>query len=126
MSLLFFQPVRSENLPETQSILSFFKDTGPTARVVLGILLFFSFVSWVIIFAKYSQFKSAVNANRAFLRAFRKAPNLDAVAAAAEQFRAAPLTTVFDFGYQEATRQVKLRGEIIDSGGSPAMPCSRA
>ncbi|MBL0160202.1 MAG: MotA/TolQ/ExbB proton channel family protein [Bryobacterales bacterium] len=84
------------------------------SKIVLVLLLAGSVMSWVIIFAKYSQFKSAVGANGAFLRAFRKAPNLDAVAAAAEQFRAAPLTTVFDFGYQEATRQVKLRGEIIN------------
>ena len=87
---------------------------SPVSKLVLAILLLGSVGSWVIIFAKWSQFKAAVAANGAFLRAFRKSPNLDAVAAAAEQFRAAPLTTVFDFGYQEATRQVKLRGEIIN------------
>lgn len=87
---------------------------SPVSKLVLALLLTGSVGSWVIIFAKWSQFKKAVAANHAFLRAFRKAPNLDAVAAAAEQFRDAPLTTVFDFGYQEATRQVKLRGEIIN------------
>lgn len=96
------------------SLLEMLAEASLVSKIVLVLLLAGSVMSWVIIFAKYSQFKSAVGANGAFLRAFRKAPNLDAVAAAAEQFRAAPLTTVFDFGYQEATRQVKLRGEIIN------------
>jgi biopolymer transport protein TolQ len=87
---------------------------SPVSMAVLALLLLGSVGSWVIIFAKWSQFKNAAAANRAFLRAFRKSPNLDAVAAAGEQFRDAPLTTVFDFGYQEATRQVKARGEIIN------------
>jgi len=47
-----FQAVSVENLGEGQGILSFFKEAGPTAKVVLGILLFFSLVSWIIIFAK--------------------------------------------------------------------------
>lgn len=87
---------------------------SPVSQFVLALLLAGSIMSWVIISAKWSQFKKAAEANSAFLRAFRKSPNLDAVAAAAEQFRDAPLTTVFDFGYQEAARQVKLRGEIIN------------
>ena len=33
------------------SLASFFRDTGPSAKVVLGILLFFSLVSWLIIIA---------------------------------------------------------------------------
>ena len=96
------------------SLLDLVVTASPVSKAVLALLLVGSVGSWVIIFAKWSQFKSAVAANSAFLRAFRKSPNLDAVAAAGEQFRAAPLTTVFDFGYQEATRQVKLRGEIIN------------
>ena len=96
------------------SLLEMLATASPVSKAVLAILLVGSVMSWVIIFAKYSQFKNAEAANISFRRAFRKSPNLDAVAAAAEQFRAAPLTTVFDFGYQEATRQVKLRGEIIN------------
>ena len=96
------------------SLLDLVATASPVSKAVLALLLLGSVGSWVIIFAKWGQFKNAVAANHAFLRAFRKSPNLDAVAAAGEQFRAAPLTTVFDFGYQEATRQVKLRGEIIN------------
>ena len=40
-----------------------------------------------------------------FCVSFRKSTRLDAVAAATEQFRAAPLVVVFDFGYSEVLRQ---------------------
>jgi biopolymer transport protein TolQ len=82
---------------------------SPISKMVLVILLVASLLSWTVIFAKWTQFKAAQSANTAFLRAFRKAPGLDAVAVALEQFRQAPLSAVFDFGYQEVARQAKSR-----------------
>lgn len=84
------------------------------SKVVLVLLLIASLMSWAVIFAKWSQFRNASTANSAFLRAFRKAPGLEAVAVAVEQFRASPLTGVFDFGYQEVARQMKAKGAIIN------------
>src|SRR5215510_8083593 len=71
-----FQPVTTENLPGQPSIFSFFTEAGIADRVVLAILLLFSFVSWVIIFAKfiplttlfkagYAELDAQVKANRA-------------------------------------------------------------
>jgi biopolymer transport protein TolQ len=71
-------------------------------------------VSWTIIFSKWSMFRRARNANLRFLRLFRKASRLDAVAAATEQYRAAPLVTVFDFGYSEVARQISARSRITN------------
>lgn len=82
------------------------------ANVVLAILLAASLLSWTIILAKWTQFRGARSANAAFLRAFRKAPGLDAVAVAVEQFRAAPLSAVFDFGYHEVARQTQKVGTV--------------
>lgn len=87
---------------------------SPVAKFVLVLLLLASLMSWAVIFAKWSQFRNGGAANAAFLRAFRKAPGLDAVAVALEQFRVSPLTGVFDFGYQEVTRQIKARGRIVN------------
>ena len=81
---------------------------------VLILLVAFSLVSWTIVFSKWSRFKKARAASAHFLRAFRKAPGLDAVAVASEQFRASPLVTVFEFGYAEVERQVKTRGTIVN------------
>jgi len=88
------------------------KTTQPVALTVRGLLAGFSLVSWTIIFSKAGTFRKARNANLRFLRAFRKSARLDAVAAATEQFRAAPLATVFDFGYSEVARQIQARARI--------------
>ena len=50
-----------------------------------------------------------------FLRAFRKASGLEAVMVASEQFRPAPLVSVFDFGYEEVARQVKAKGGLTSN-----------
>ena len=86
--------------------------SGILTFVVLGILLAFSVFSWTVIFAKAGAFRKARIADRRFLRAFRKANGLEAVMVASEQYRPAPLVSVFDFGYEEVARQVKARGTI--------------
>ncbi len=90
------------------------KTTDPIPMVVLGLLALASLLSWTIIFSKLGSFRTARNANLRFLRAFRKASRLDAVAAATEQFRGAPLATVFDFGYSEVARQIQARSRITN------------
>jgi biopolymer transport protein TolQ len=80
--------------------------------IVLGLLAVASVFSWTVIIAKWLMLRGARDSNRKFLRAFRKATRLDAVAAASEQFRAAPLVGVFDFGYSEVCRQMAARSRI--------------
>jgi biopolymer transport protein TolQ len=81
---------------------------------VLGILLVASVVSWGVVFSKWFVFGRARRSNHRFLRAFRKATGLEAVAVASEQFRPCPLATVFDFGYEEVARQIKARGKVTN------------
>jgi biopolymer transport protein TolQ len=85
---------------------------SPLSIGVIGLLIVFSIFSWTIIFAKWSSIRQARHADVRFLRAFRKATGLDAVAVASEQFRPAPMATVFDFGYEEVARQVKAGGTV--------------
>jgi biopolymer transport protein TolQ len=94
----------------TQSILN----AGPVSWTVLAILLALSVLSWTIILAKWKRFSAARTANTQFLRAFRKAASMEAVAVSSEQFRLSPLVTVFDFGYDEVGRQVKARGTLTN------------
>jgi len=86
--------------------------SSPLNLGVLAVLLVFSILSWAIIFSKWSIFRRARQADARFLRAFRKATGLEAVQVASEQFRPAPLVAVFDFGFEEAARQVKARGAV--------------
>jgi biopolymer transport protein TolQ len=88
------------------------RSSEPIPIAVMGILLLFSLLSWTVIFSKWFTFSRAASANKKFLRAFRKADRMDAIAAASQQFTAAPLVAVFDFGYGEIRRQVTKRGSI--------------
>jgi biopolymer transport protein TolQ len=86
----------------------------PVPLAIIVILVVFSLISWTIVFSKGSVFSRARKSNRNFLRAFRKAANLQAVAVASEQFGLAPLVAVFDFGYGEIERQIKQRGALVN------------
>jgi biopolymer transport protein TolQ len=86
----------------------------PVPLAVMSALVLLSILSWAIVLSKWSAFRAAIDANRTFARAFRKADAVQSVALAAEQFRKAPVVSVFDFGYAEVARQVKARGAITN------------
>jgi biopolymer transport protein TolQ len=97
------------------SILEMVKTSQPIPITVMALLLILSLLSWTIIFSKYFTFRQANSANRQFLRAFRKANGLEQVALASEQFRASPLVAVFDFGFEEVSRQRKKGGRLTNA-----------
>ena len=90
------------------------RNPDPIVIAVMGVLASVSLLSWTVIFSKLFTFRRAAAANKSFLRAFRKAERMDAIAAASQQFTAAPLVAVFDFGYSEVNRQVAKRGRITN------------
>jgi biopolymer transport protein TolQ len=92
--------------------LEMLRNNGPVESAILGVLVCFSIYSWTVIFSKMSSLRTARKANSRFLRAFRKAPGMEAVMVASEQYRPSPLVAVFDFGYEELERQVKARGTV--------------
>ncbi len=94
------------------SIWDLIQAASPVAKAVMVLLLILSIFSWAVIFSKWSVFGRARRSNRQFLRAFRKANALDAVALASEQYRSSPLVSIFDFGYSEIDRQMKAAGTL--------------
>ena len=100
--------------PADLSLWDLFQNLRPIPLAIIVILVLFSLYSWTIVFSKSSVFSKARRDNRSFLRAFRKANSLQAVAIASEQFSSAPLVAVFDFGYGEMERQVKQRGAVVN------------
>ena len=101
-------------IPADLSLWDILQNLRPVPLAIIVILILFSLFSWTIVFAKSSVFGRARRENRNFLRAFRKANNLQAVAMASEQYSSAPLVAVFDFGYGEIERQVKQRGGLVN------------
>ena len=89
------------------SLMTFFRETGPVAKVVLGILLFFSVVSWLIIIAKFIRLKRVRRQSNRFLDFFRKSKRFSEVNTMASQLSDTPLTTLFKSGYAELDAQIK-------------------
>jgi biopolymer transport protein TolQ len=82
--------------------------------IIIGILVFFSLFSWTIVLSKSGIFSRATGRNKKFLAAFRKAKNLQTIAAVTDQFNESPLVTIFEFGYREIERQVSQRGSLVN------------
>lgn len=102
------QTVTSAALETTGgSLFSFFRQAGPAAKVVLAILLFFSLVSWLIIFAKYIRLTRIRGQSNRFLEFFRKSKRFSEVNTIAAQLTDTPLTTLFKSGYAELDQQIK-------------------
>lgn len=96
------------------SLWSIVSASKPISMAVLLLLAAASIYSWTIVFQKYSKLKKATEDNGRFLRVFRKAPDVNTVTAACEQFPTAPLVAVFDAGWAEVDRQVRHRGKLIN------------
>ncbi len=79
--------------------------SGPVAKTVLAILLLFSVFSWAITLSKWGLFRKARVQSGRFLKAFRKAPRVQDMAAVASQFEPSPLVSVFQAGFEEYRRQ---------------------
>lgn len=101
-------------VPADLNLWDIIQNLRPVPLAVIAILVVFSLYSWAIVFSKSGVFSRAMRSNRSFLRAFRKANSLQAVAIASEQFNTAPLVGVFDFGYGEIERQIKQRGALVN------------
>jgi biopolymer transport protein TolQ len=101
-------------VPADLTLWDLIQNLRPVPLAIVVVLIVFSLISWTIVFSKGSVFSRARKSNRNFLRAFRKAANLQAVAVASEQFGLAPLVAVFDFGYGEIERQIKQRGALVN------------
>lgn len=86
-------------------IVDLLRQSGPVAKIVLVILLFFSILSWAIILSKWGLFRRARVQSARFVRAFRKAQRLQDISAVSEQFKPSPLVAVFEGGFAELKRQ---------------------
>jgi len=65
-------------------------------KVVLGVLVILSLLSWAIMLAKWREFSRMRKASDEFLRKFERAHNLDEVIAATARMRPNAFTRVFD------------------------------
>ncbi len=90
-----------------QGLFEFFTESGPIAKLILGILALFSLVSWAIMLGKAYQMSRAARQSREFLEAFHRSHRFSEVNALANRLRASPLVGIFQAGYAEIDSQIK-------------------
>ncbi len=84
--------------------MAFFTGTGLVVRIVLIILLYFSVVSWTIIFFKLLQVYRANSESQRFLEFFWKTKRFDLINGQLDRFSNSPLSVMFNEGYGELKR----------------------
>ena len=87
--------------------MAFFAGTGLVVKLVLFILLYFSVVSWAIIFYKLLQVHRANNESVRFMDFFWKTKKFDAINSQLDRFGNSPLTVLFSEGYSELKKLIE-------------------
>lgn len=80
---------------------------GPVVKLVLAVLVYFSIVSWAIIFYKFLVVQRAARDSERFLAFFWAKKRLDVVGQSVGDFPHSPLAVLFREGYQELLRGQK-------------------
>ncbi len=95
--------------------MSLFAGTGIVVKLVLFVLLYFSVVSWAIIFYKFIQVQKANKESELFLTFFWQTKRFDAVSAQIDRFANSPLSILFT----EAFTELKKLGEKGEEKSEP-------
>lgn len=91
-------------------------NAGPVVKLVLLILIYFSVVSWAIIFYKQMIIHRAIRDSDRFLDFFWSKKRFDAIGKGLEDFRHSPLTILFREVYSElAQGRRKVDGQVDDN-----------
>lgn len=88
---------------------------GPVVQLVLLILVYFSLVSWAIIFYKFTVVHKAIRESDRFLDFFWNKKRFDLVGQGIKDFVNSPLATLFREGYHEMLQLKKKSSAPTDS-----------
>jgi biopolymer transport protein TolQ len=78
--------------------------SGPVVKIVLLILVFFSIISWAIIFSKSRLVRLSAKESRNFLGIFWEGKQLSSIFAESKKLRHSPTGEVFRAGYLELNK----------------------
>jgi biopolymer transport protein TolQ len=89
------------------NVVSLIAQAGIVGKGVLLILLYFSVMSWALIFLKLRMLRTGQRESQRFLHLFRSSKNLYATFEESKRFTRSPLAAVFQEGYRELSQLVK-------------------
>lgn len=97
------------------SLLNMILDAGIMVQFVLLLLLFFSVVSWAIIFMKYRSIKKVKRENDMFLDAYMKSNKLSDIFPESKKYKNSSIAEVFQAGYTELVKITKVIREATSA-----------
>ena len=87
---------------------------GPMVQFVLLVLLFFSVVSWAIIFSKFRLIRKMEKNSKQFLEFFWKSKKLSSIFTQARKMRNSPHAEIFKAGYVELSKLNKMKAVSLE------------
>ncbi len=90
-------------------IIQMIVHAGPMVKFVIGVLLFFSTVSWAIILVKFRLFRNAKRETEEVLEVFWEGRGLKRMHAACQELAYSPVARLFRAGYAELSRIQKMQ-----------------
>lgn len=101
-----------------ESVVTMVTGAGLVVQLVLYLLLFFSVVSWGILFYKLRQVRQARRQSERFIEIFWDTKNLTSIHTASQELKQSPVAQVFRAGYQELVRLTRAKrqaspGEVL-------------
>jgi biopolymer transport protein TolQ len=110
-------------LQSSGSLWQIITETSPFGHFILLALVTMSFISWVIIFHKWRQFREVENATDRFMRTFRMGGKLDEAIGQAKSSQVSPLARVYLKGLAELAAVREAR--TVASSSTGTAPTSR-
>jgi biopolymer transport protein TolQ len=92
-----------------ESVVTMVTGAGFVVQLVLYLLLFFSVVSWGILFYKLRQVRQARRQSERFIEIFWDTKNLTSIHTASQELKQSPVAHVFRAGYQELVRLTRAK-----------------
>lgn len=89
---------------ESVSLLYILNDAGPIVKFVMLLLLFFSIISWAIVFIKFRYIRKAYKESADFTEVFWQCRTLADAFAKAKALRSSPVARIFITAYMEVAR----------------------
>jgi biopolymer transport protein TolQ len=105
------------------SLFSMILNAGVMVQFVLLLLLFFSIVSWAIIFMKYRSIKKVKRENDLFLDVYMKSNKLSDIFPESKKYKHSSIAEVFQAGYSELVKITKvMRGSTTVKETDESLP----
>jgi len=102
---------------ESIGLLYMLTDAGPVVKFVMLLLLFFSIITWAIVFIKFRYIRKAFRESADFTEIFWQCRTLADAFAKAKALRSSPVARIFITTYMEMARSGKKEGKHLHGNG---------